>query len=132
MRFTGEYLDPSGLYHLRARQYDPAVGRFQRPDPIDTDVSSPYSASYIYAANRPTSLVDPSGLTPQTADYALRAASIPTSLEEIEAPSPRLTRAMLANARIIFTLGRRAGLSKQRSREMVAAAYKESSLIGLS
>lgn len=26
--FTGEYRDPSGLYHLRARQYQPATGRF--------------------------------------------------------------------------------------------------------
>ena len=33
VKFTGEYQDPTGLYHLRARQYDPASGRFLRLDP---------------------------------------------------------------------------------------------------
>jgi RHS repeat-associated protein len=26
MKFAGEYFDPTGLYHLRARQYDPSTG----------------------------------------------------------------------------------------------------------
>ncbi len=31
IKFTGQYLDPTtSLYHLRARQYDPASGRFQQ------------------------------------------------------------------------------------------------------
>ena len=33
VNFTGEYQDPTGLYHLRARQYDPVSGRFTRTDP---------------------------------------------------------------------------------------------------
>jgi len=37
MKFTGEYLDPTGLYHLRARQYDPAIGRFLRKAPVLKD-----------------------------------------------------------------------------------------------
>lgn len=61
MRFTGEYRDPTGFYHLRARQYDPTWGRFMRPDPIDADRDSPFVAAYVYAANRPTVLIDPSG-----------------------------------------------------------------------
>ncbi len=32
-KFTGEYADPTGLYHLRARQYDPQTGRFLGRDP---------------------------------------------------------------------------------------------------
>lgn len=57
MRFTGEYLDPSGLYHLRARQYDPSLGRFTATDPID----DPYVSAYAYVNNQPTVYVDPSG-----------------------------------------------------------------------
>jgi RHS repeat-associated protein len=63
LQFTGEYLDPTGLYHLRARQYDPLLGRFLRPDPVESGIGSWPIADYVYAANRPTALVDPSGET---------------------------------------------------------------------
>lgn len=62
MRFTGEYLDPTGLYHLRARQMDPAIGRFTTTDPWPAGPSDPYVSSYAYVNNRPTLFVDPSGL----------------------------------------------------------------------
>ena len=61
MRFTGEYLDPTGLYHLRARQYDPEIGSFLSIDPVTPEIGDPYVASYIYANQRPTVFVDPSG-----------------------------------------------------------------------
>lgn len=61
MRFAGEYLDPTGLYHLRARQYDPAVGRFSRPDPAGQSANESVTSGYAYAADRPTVMVDPSG-----------------------------------------------------------------------
>jgi RHS repeat-associated protein len=65
MQFTGEYLDATpGLYHLRARQYDPAVGRFTAADPVAPAVTDPYVAAYAYVNNRPTVLVDPAGLKP--------------------------------------------------------------------
>ena len=63
MKFTGEYLDPTGLYHLRARQYDPLTGRFLRPDPVDASSGSPITSAFVYAGNRPTVMVDPSGET---------------------------------------------------------------------
>ena len=53
MKFAGEYLDPIGLYHLRARDYDPATGRPIRPDPVDATVDSPLISAYAYVANRP-------------------------------------------------------------------------------
>lgn len=34
LQFTGALGDPTGLVHLRARQYDPTTGRFQTPDPL--------------------------------------------------------------------------------------------------
>lgn len=63
MRFTGELYDlDTSLYHLRARQYDPTLGRFLTVDPLAQPVSDPYVGDYIYASNRPTVLGDPSGL----------------------------------------------------------------------
>ena len=61
MRFAGEYLDPTGLYHLRARQYDPGVGRFLSLDPAEQSSNDSVISGYVYAADRPTIMVDPSG-----------------------------------------------------------------------
>jgi RHS repeat-associated protein len=62
LRFEGQYLDPeTSLYHLRARQYDPASGRFAALDPLESAPSDPYSGAYVYAAGSPTTLVDPLG-----------------------------------------------------------------------
>lgn len=63
LRFAGELRDSdTGLYHLRARQYDPATGRFLTTDPLAPKLSEPYPSTYVYAGNRPTALVDPSGM----------------------------------------------------------------------
>jgi RHS repeat-associated protein len=61
IKFTGEYLDPTGLYHLRARQYDSSVGRFLTVDPLQRDPDRPHIGSYGYADGRPTVLTDPRG-----------------------------------------------------------------------
>lgn len=61
MRFAGEHLDPTGLLHLRARQYDPGTGRFTAVDPLAPDIADAYVSSYVYANDRPTVLVDPTG-----------------------------------------------------------------------
>jgi RHS repeat-associated protein len=61
-RFAGEYRDPSALYHLRARQLDTPHGRFLSPDPAPPSLFAPYLSAYAYAGNRPTLLVDPTGL----------------------------------------------------------------------
>lgn len=59
IRFTGEYQDPSGQLHLRARQYDPGTGRFTGVDAIDDNLGT---SAYSYVQNRPGVLVDPSGM----------------------------------------------------------------------
>jgi RHS repeat-associated protein len=66
MQFDGEYLDATGLYHLRARQYDPSIGRFTTLDPASRNLKMPYSASYVYAEDQPTKLIDPTGLHANT------------------------------------------------------------------
>lgn len=63
--FAGEALDTeTSLYHLRARQYDSATGRFTAVDPVAPKIADPYAASYIYAAARPNVLTDPRGEDP--------------------------------------------------------------------
>jgi RHS repeat-associated protein len=62
VQFAGQYLDPTGLYHLRARQYAPSTGRFLSTDPAQFHVEHPHQASYLYAAGNPVSNSDPSGL----------------------------------------------------------------------
>ena len=58
--FTGRRFDiETGLYHYRARCYNPHIGRFMQTDPVG------YSAGinwYLYCGNNPLGRVDPSGL----------------------------------------------------------------------
>ncbi|MFE3468057.1 RHS repeat-associated core domain-containing protein [Streptomyces sp. NPDC059185] len=54
----------TGLTHLGAREYDPAVGRFVSVDPL-MDLSDPQQThGYTYSNNNPVSLSDPTGLKP--------------------------------------------------------------------
>jgi RHS repeat-associated protein len=55
-QFAGEQADPTGLTYLRARFYDPTIGRFLSRDPKD-------GWSYAYAGDNPATALDPSGLT---------------------------------------------------------------------
>ncbi|MCD4686238.1 MAG: Ig-like domain-containing protein [Anaerolineae bacterium] len=62
--YTGQQYDVvTGLYSLRARYYDPGVGRFLGQDPW---AMNPYNSielnRYVYAINNPVGFVDPSGL----------------------------------------------------------------------
>ena len=63
-RYRGEQLDPNtGFYNLRARWYDPSVGRLDRLDPWIGDETRPTSLNkYTYAENDPVQNSDPSGL----------------------------------------------------------------------
>jgi RHS repeat-associated protein len=76
MKFTGEYLDPIGLYNLRAREYDPASGRFLGLDPAPAPAGRTSVSSYAYAQDRPTVLVDPTGETSGPSDASLCAATL--------------------------------------------------------
>ncbi len=56
--FTGQkYFESSGLYYFNNRYYDPALGRFLTPDPLQQ-----YASPYSYADGDPLGRVDPSGL----------------------------------------------------------------------
>ncbi len=62
--FAGQYLDTAtGLYDMRARDYDPASGRFTATDPVAVPTGMPYVAGYSYSYNNPLMYSDASGLT---------------------------------------------------------------------
>ncbi|WP_433273833.1 RHS repeat-associated core domain-containing protein [Actinosynnema sp. CS-041913] len=61
--FVGGATDPTGLTHLGARDYDPAVGAFVSADPILNAEDPQQLQGYAYASNSPVSFADPSGLT---------------------------------------------------------------------
>ncbi|NWB57952.1 MULTISPECIES: RHS repeat-associated core domain-containing protein [unclassified Pseudomonas] len=62
LRFQGQYLDrETGLHFNTFRFYDPDVGRFTTPDPIEFDGGINF---YQYAPN-PISWIDPWGLAPE-------------------------------------------------------------------
>ena len=65
-QFTGEQRDATGLIYLRARMYDPTIGRFLMRDPLVGTIQSPFSLHrYTYVGNNPVSATDPSGLKAQ-------------------------------------------------------------------
>ncbi|MFI6210298.1 RHS repeat-associated core domain-containing protein, partial [Streptomyces sp. NPDC051041] len=57
-RYSGTYLDPTGLYKMGHRYYDPQLGRFTQPDPSGQETNP-----YLYAAGDPLNNTDPSGLS---------------------------------------------------------------------
>jgi RHS repeat-associated protein len=61
MRYTGQQLDPTGNYNLRARHYNPGRGAFTQTDPAPYGAGHAFEASYVYGGARPTVMVDPSG-----------------------------------------------------------------------
>jgi RHS repeat-associated protein len=60
--FAGEQQDATGMNYLRARYYDPSIGRFISKDAFNGFFSDPYSQhDYQYAHGNPVRFTDPSG-----------------------------------------------------------------------
>jgi RHS repeat-associated protein len=67
LRFAARELDAqTGLYYVRARWYDPFLGRFLSEDPIGLAGGM---NEYTYAVNDPVNLSDPSGLRHDGGSY---------------------------------------------------------------
>ncbi|MFD5771276.1 RHS repeat domain-containing protein [Streptomyces sp. NPDC127049] len=62
--FVGGTNDPTGLTHLGAREYDPALGRFLSVDPIIDFADPAQMNAYSYGHNNPLTKSDPTGLRP--------------------------------------------------------------------
>lgn len=65
--FAGQYLDQvTGLYDVRARDYDPSTGQFTTTDPATTPVGMATLSGFAYAANNPLTLIDTTGNWPSS------------------------------------------------------------------
>ncbi len=86
--YRGERFDADlGLYHLRARSYDPNRGRFTTADPFPGYIDEPVSLhKYLYANADPVNFIDPSGMA---------------SLAEYGALVKRIAIRMAAGARLV-------------------------------
>ena len=81
-RYTGQQLDPSGNYYLRARYYNSGSGRFLSHDPLMGGSDDPISMHrYLYAANDGVNFVDPSG--EETLAGALTSIGVGTTLASV-------------------------------------------------
>jgi RHS repeat-associated protein len=105
--FIARELDPeTGLYHYRARTYDPTTGRFLQEDPVGFE-GGDYNL-YRYVLNDPVNLVDPFGLFALTSVDAaiqgclrqptpvLREACLLALMEILPAEDPGLTKCQKA------------------------------------
>jgi RHS repeat-associated protein len=77
LTFTGKELDATGLFYFGARYYDPALGRFITPDPIDVPGQNPY----VYCYNNPLAYVDPEGECADPITWAVVAFVLGTTYE---------------------------------------------------
>ena len=62
-RYSGEYWDATtNLQYLRARWYDPSIGRFVNEDTYEGELGNPLTLNlYTYVQNNPLKYIDPSG-----------------------------------------------------------------------
>ncbi|MFD9359007.1 RHS repeat-associated core domain-containing protein [Streptomyces sp. NPDC060031] len=60
--FLGKPQDTTGLTHVGAREYDPALGRFISVDPVMDLDKSQQIHGYLYAGGNPVTNSDPTGL----------------------------------------------------------------------
>ncbi|WP_339190355.1 MULTISPECIES: RHS repeat-associated core domain-containing protein [unclassified Paenibacillus] len=69
-KYAGEiYDEETGLYYLRARYYDPSIGRFINEDTYEGQIDNPLSLNlYTYTINNPLKFIDPSGHKPIVGD----------------------------------------------------------------
>lgn len=88
MQFTGELQDTTtGLYDLRARQYDTTTGRFLNQDPAPQTGNEGLSA-YTYANDQPLTYTDPSGMRLEDGDAGGGGGSPPPPPPPPAPPAP--------------------------------------------
>ncbi len=77
-RYAGSWFDADlGSYYLRARRYDPGLGRFSTPDIVEGRRADPPSLHrYLYSRNDPINRIDPNG----ESDYSLKSLAAASSI----------------------------------------------------
>jgi RHS repeat-associated protein len=76
--YSGEIYDSeTGLYYLRARYYDPSIGRFISEDSYEGNINNPLSLNlYSYTYDNPLRYTDPSGNCPACIPLLIWGAEI--------------------------------------------------------
>ncbi|WP_233182425.1 RHS repeat-associated core domain-containing protein [Paenibacillus sonchi] len=92
IRYGGEFYDAeTGLYYLRARYYDPYIGRFLSEDSYWGEENNPLSLNlYTYANNDPVQYIDPTG-------HKATASTIQGKITQNEAAMERAEHIYLAS-----------------------------------
>jgi RHS repeat-associated protein len=121
--YAGERFDADlGLYHLRARHYNPNQGRFMSMDPYKGQINEPISLhKYLYANADPVNMIDPTGFSTFT-EYALKVKLI---ILRVVSALIRLARAIICIfLRAASFLAAMVGLSHWAKVFQLAADYE--------
>ncbi|MCB0032698.1 MAG: hypothetical protein KDE51_01660, partial [Anaerolineales bacterium] len=109
--FAGEEQGASGHMYLRARTYNPAVGRFLQQDTVFGNPANPRTLHrYAYGFNNPINYTDPSGRMPTQGGHALPLQN--TAARSASAAAPSAAAASDGANRSQFVDARTAALSK--------------------
>jgi len=106
-KFVGQHgvmTEPNGLYYMRARYYDPEVGRFISEDPLGVEGGD--VNLYVYVGNNPLLLIDPWGLFQDEHPLVIWGKYGPTHSEfmrEREVPK-ELTEVLLKTGEFVGTV----------------------------
>ena len=79
-KYVGQYgvmAEDNGFYYMRARYYDPKVGRFISEDPIGFDGGD--VNLYAYVLNNPVNEIDPNGLSGRSVILGTISAGLNTA-----------------------------------------------------
>ncbi|MGH3443218.1 MAG: RHS repeat-associated core domain-containing protein [Nitriliruptorales bacterium] len=113
-RFTGAYLDPTGLYKIGERYYDPLLGRWTQQDPIINLLDPRNWNRYAYVGNDPINYRDPSGLSGCSgwdlvgALFGIEAAFLPAEAAHFATGAALTGSGIYSAAKILGPAGRAA------------------------
>lgn len=95
--FQGQQFDPfSGDYYLRARYYDPTMGRFLSQDPLEGNDNDPVSLHrYLYASADPVNRIDPGGKEDANFSLGGQTATEGIAAEENATLSPSIANSLV-------------------------------------
>ncbi|MCU0498804.1 MAG: hypothetical protein MUF87_15745 [Anaerolineae bacterium] len=96
--YTGQQYDTStGLYHLRARNYDPSNGRFLSRDVWPYNFENPVELNrYVYAMGNPVNYSDPSGYTSEYGSIQSSSAKMSKAVQNFLGRAEDVILGMLA------------------------------------
>jgi RHS repeat-associated protein len=129
--YAGEYFDTHlRQYNLRARWYDPLIGRFNQLDPFMGNTYDPQSLhKYLYAHANPINGIDPSGemsgleLTVVTISIFLLLLAIPHFIAHTSGPKMKEDIGQMEGSQAVTFMSK--GLREQMDRDILEAENPE-------